>query len=237
MLGLVVVFGTVGCVGFITGSEPLSFAANETVVGDDALSSTEYREAGNRTMERTENVSAAGQERQAEITSHFVSYNRSVDASELDVDASDVDVNGSEIPDNASDGGLNESDLPNDGSFDSSEAAQFAVLSTPGASVAGTNVNPLASASPRALVKQFLDTGENADITFEGNRTVESLGEQRTVSTYRADSSGEDGGAMRLHVTTFEYDGDVIVAVAGHPAALDEGDRIDQLIAGLEQRD
>lgn len=215
-LGCVLVLAaTAGCLGVFSGPESQSFTANETLVDESALEGTGYAPAGNRTLEDELVVQTSGQERDVSILSHVHFYDRSVDPS-----------------------------------AGTSTGAQFAVLATPVASVRGSSVNPLTSMSTEELVRRFLaasrergnDVGNGTrepDLTLVENRTVESLDGERTVSTYRsgADDSDASGPDALVHVARFEHGGDRVVVVAGHPALLDERDRIDALLAGLEQID
>lgn len=218
---LLVLAATAGCLGVFTGPESQSFSANETLVDESALEGTGYAPAGNRTLENELVVQTSGQERDVSILSHVHFYDRSVDPSELGLDTS----------------------------AGTSKGAQFAVLATPVASVRGTSVNPLTSMSTEELVRRFLaasrESGETPlrngagepDLTLVENRTVESLDGERTVSTYRSSADGSDASNRDalVHVARFEHGGDRIVVVAGHPALLDERDRVDVLLAGLER--
>lgn len=212
-----------GCVGFLMGSGPLEFRANETVVGDDALSEADYRPAGNDTLNRTLNATVSGQTRQVLITSHRYAYNRSVDADDL-----------AAVSDNAT-GGPGENASGGEQTGEATASVRFSVLSTPGARVAGRSLNPLSSLSNRDIVERF--TADSTDIEFQGNRTVEALGADRTVSTYRTNTSSGSGAALLVHVATIEHDGDIVVIWAVHPESVDEQARVDTLIAGLERPD
>lgn len=196
---------TAGCVGFLTGAEPLEFSANETLVGDAALEETGYQEADNRTFTQRFNASVAGQERQVTVTNHVYSYNRTL----------------------AVEPGAN-------ASVETTSALRFVVASTPNARVAGQTLNPIAGLSAGQLIERFLP-GDRANVRFEGNRSVRALGEQRTVSTYRTSPRANANRSALIHLATFEHEGDVIVAAALHPRRIDEQARIDALIAGLEQ--
>jgi hypothetical protein len=115
--------------------------------------------------------------------------------------------------------------------------------------VGGQSVHPLSRVSTEDLARRFLSTG-NGSVSFEGNRTVASLGGQRTVSTFRFENTGPsadgDAGAGTdtaagatdglVHVASFDAGNDYVIVFAAHPAVIDEQDRIDALIAGLEQR-
>ena len=216
LLVAVVLVSTVGCLGFLTGSQALEFSANETVVSDAALDETGYQEAGNQTVTNVINVTVAGQTRQANLTSYRYTYNRTVDESEVDRD------------------GLGA--LPENGTVpvaNTSDGVSFSVVATPNARVGGQSVHPLARVSPEDLVQRFLETG-NTSVRFEGNRTVASLGAERTVSTFRLEGETNASDAV-VHVATFDAGTDFVITFAVHPGIIDEQDRVDTLIAGLEQ--
>jgi hypothetical protein len=116
------------------------------------------------------------------------------------------------------------------------ELARLIVLSTPGATVAGQSLNPLASQSNRRLVERLVQrTGRISDVESQGNRTVQILGEDRTVSEFTGTSEVQGQEIdVRLHATSFEHDGDVIVAIAVHPERIDERDRVDTLMGAVQ---
>jgi len=116
------------------------------------------------------------------------------------------------------------------------EVAQFLVVSTPGAQMAGQTLNPLARLSNRELVDRVADrTGSIEDVEFEENRTAEALDSEREVGVFTGTTT-LDGQEVdvRIHVTSFEHEGDVLVAVGVHPIAIEEEENIDELLAGLE---
>jgi len=231
VLGCAVVLVTAGCSGPLTSTELATFSANETVVSESALSETDYRAAGNVTINQTFNASAVAVERRVAVVSHVHSYNRSVDPSVLEEEAGPDDPSASVGIANAT--------------------AQFVVVATPDATVGNRSVNPVTSLPVEVLVDRFLAAGGNRTLRFEGNRTATALGAERTISTYRTgvgatDAPGTDTDTatrpgvadaldLVVHVGTFEYRGDVVIVVASHPAVLDERSRIDSLLAGLER--
>lgn len=116
------------------------------------------------------------------------------------------------------------------------DMAQFLVISTPGAQMAGQTLNPLARLSNRELVDRLADrTGSIEDVQFEENRTVESLDSDREVSVFSGTTtiSGQEVD-VRIHIASFEHEGDVIVAAGIHPVQIEEEENIDELLAGLE---
>ena len=223
LLVAVVLVSTVGCLGFLTGSQALEFSANETVVSDAALDETGYQEAGNQTVTNVVNVTVAGQTRQANLTSYRYTYNRTVDESEVDRDGLGA------LPENGTEGARNGA-VP---VANTSDGVSFSVVATPNARVGGQSVHPLARVSPEDLVQRFLETG-NTSVRFEGNRTVASLGAERTVSTFRLEGETNASDAV-VHVAAFDAGTDFVVTFAVHPRIIDEQDRVDTLIAGLEQ--
>ena len=77
-LVFVVVLASAGCLGFLTGSGPLEFAANATEVDQSTLDETEYRLAASESPNQTLNVTAAEQTREVRISSEVRRYNRTV---------------------------------------------------------------------------------------------------------------------------------------------------------------
>jgi len=77
-VAFVVVLASAGCLGFVTGDQPLEFAANATEVDDETLAETEYRLAASESPNRTVNVSAGGQTRAVTLSSEVRRYNRTV---------------------------------------------------------------------------------------------------------------------------------------------------------------
>lgn len=117
-----------------------------------------------------------------------------------------------------------------------SELSSFIVLSTPGAEMAGQTLNPVADWSDRRIVDQVAQrSGTVRDITFQENRTVQSLGESREVSVFNGttERAGQEVD-VRIHVTSFEHEGDVLIGVSVHPVEIDERENVDDLLGGLQ---
>lgn len=116
-------------------------------------------------------------------------------------------------------------------------ATRFVVLSTPKAEIAGESLNPIGDRSDSQLIKRLLRSYDGVNsIEFVGNRTVTSLGEERTVSTYEATAQITQSIEIPVtfHITTFAHGDDYITVLALHPKQIDEQARIDRLLAGLE---
>lgn len=80
---LVALVATAGCVGVITGSEPLVLSADPVSVSASAQSEAGYEETRVTTQTLNEEVAAAGQTREVEVTNHLAEYSRTIDAGPL----------------------------------------------------------------------------------------------------------------------------------------------------------
>lgn len=115
------------------------------------------------------------------------------------------------------------------------ELARVVVLSTPGAQVAGQTLNPAASWSNRRLVEEVAQrSGSVSDVDFESNRTVQILGDSRRVSVFSGTTTvqGQEIDVL-VHVTSFEHEGDVVIAVGVYPERLDERSNVDTMFGGI----
>lgn len=75
---LVLVVLTSGCLGFLTGSEPLVLTAEDANVADAALSQTEFELQETRSAWVNRTVQQAGQEREIRVRNHVSVYRRPV---------------------------------------------------------------------------------------------------------------------------------------------------------------
>jgi len=82
-LALAVMVLTSGCLGVLTGSEPLSFGAAKATERQQTLSETGYRQVAVESQNDTRQFSAAGQTRNVTVTSWVSQYQRSVDLGAL----------------------------------------------------------------------------------------------------------------------------------------------------------
>lgn len=82
-LVLVGLLGTAGCVGVLTGDQPLTFDAASVSVADDARQSAGYEEVRVEPDTLTREFTVAGQTREVEVTNHVAEYSRSVDLGPL----------------------------------------------------------------------------------------------------------------------------------------------------------
>ena len=76
LLGLLV--ASAGCVGLLTGDEPMTFSADPISVSGDAVQEAGYQLDKEEPVVVERSVSFQGQERQIEITNHVAVYRKSV---------------------------------------------------------------------------------------------------------------------------------------------------------------
>lgn len=67
---------TSGCLGVLTGSEPLVLSADEAGVTDAALSETDFQHENTQSTWINETVEQAGQEREIRVQNHVATYRR-----------------------------------------------------------------------------------------------------------------------------------------------------------------
>lgn len=75
---LVVLMVSTGCIGFLTGSSALTFAADDVRVSEQALSDTGYEQSRDTSQNVTRTFEAAGETRNVTVTNHVAEYQRSV---------------------------------------------------------------------------------------------------------------------------------------------------------------
>lgn len=76
---LAIVLVSSGCVGFLTGSEALTFEATPGTVSSDALSETGYEYNGTNEVQMTRTFEVADQKREVMVTNHLSEYQRTID--------------------------------------------------------------------------------------------------------------------------------------------------------------
>lgn len=202
VVGLVALVALAGC-SVLPGGGTTSLDSSPATVSGGALSEAGYETVNVTTQTLSRNVSAAGQSRAVEVTTHTAVYARS----------------------------------PGAGSGANSSGAGLVVLSVPGVEVANRTLNPLSEVSP-SQVAEALSAGYSGVEVGDslGNRSVRVLGSERTVTTF--DGTATSNGTslnLTVHATTFEHEGDFVLAVAVHPSRLSGASaRVDTLLAGLE---
>ncbi|SEG22665.1 hypothetical protein SAMN04488133_1566 [Halobellus limi] len=74
---------TSGCIGFLTGDEPLTFSAEPAAADEATAQEAGYELNGTRTLEVNETFEVAGQERQVVATNYLTDYRKSVELGAL----------------------------------------------------------------------------------------------------------------------------------------------------------
>lgn len=68
-----------GCLGALTGDEPLSFSASEATIDESALADSGYEHQETRELKLNRTFEVGGQSRQVEVTNWVASYAKSVE--------------------------------------------------------------------------------------------------------------------------------------------------------------
>lgn len=74
---LVLLAVTSGCLGVVTGEEPLTFEADPAATDADVAAQAGYESEGTNAQVVNESVSVAGQTREVEVTTHVTTYRKS----------------------------------------------------------------------------------------------------------------------------------------------------------------
>jgi len=119
-------------------------------------------------------------------------------------------------------------------------SGMFATASTPAIDVAGSARNPIAGESHREILGRFQSNlgvgGDNA--TIENVTTHEAVlaGKRTTVTEFRTNLTVDgERREFALYVTKARSNGDIVVAVGGHPTAFpDERVAIMRLLYSVE---
>lgn len=70
---------TSGCIGFLTGTEALTFSAEPAAVADSAAQEAGYESNGTRSLAVNRTFDVAGQERRVEATNYVTGYSKSLE--------------------------------------------------------------------------------------------------------------------------------------------------------------
>lgn len=117
------------------------------------------------------------------------------------------------------------------------ELARFSVFTSPGVEVAGQEFNPVSDMSNAELAMLVQEKyGTVSDVRLQGNRTVELLGRQATVSKFTASAQTVGGQSVDvyLHIGQVAHEGDYVVVIAVYPQQLQEEENVDRLVRGVE---
>lgn len=179
-----------GCMKIVT-NDRAEYTASEASVSDAGLEATDYQHADTQEETIEESFEVGGVSRTVVATNWISTYEKS------------LTVQGQQ-----------------------QEAARFAVVSTPAIKILGRTFNPVEEMSHEELLDRFRSqlSGqyEGLDqIEYVESRNEVILGNEAEVSTFRTEASMEgETVELYVHVTTLTHEGDLIVAVGAHPAAL-----------------
>lgn len=204
-LAVLAIVLSAGCVGLVFG-DGIEESASPAAVEQSTLDETEFEYEDSETIEIDETVEAAGQERQVHATNHVAVYQQR--------------------------SGLMGGER---------QTGAFMVVTTPDITVLGQSVNPAAQMSNRELVEEFegqieSEVGQLEDLRHVDDRTETVLDSSTTVTTFAAETEIEgETVTVHLHIATVQHDGDVVIAVGGHPEALQQqASEIYDLMGGIE---
>jgi hypothetical protein len=165
------------------------FEAQPVTVGQGPVADNGYEAVLEEQFQATEEFSILGQTNSVVATNHRKNYNPT------------LDIQGEQF-----------------------DAAVFTVVATPAVTVAGSALNPVVSMSHDELLTEFSDELEGGyDGIDNFSRVTERegvlLGQQTMVSQFETTvEANEEVVDVYLYVTTVRSNGDLVVAVGGHPA-------------------
>lgn len=118
----------------------------------------------------------------------------------------------------------------------SGELARFAVLSTPQVEIAGQAFNPIDDLNNEELALRLQEQYDGIDnVQPVGERDGSMLGETVTVSRFEAEAqtNGESVDVF-IHLAQTQSESDFVVALGVHPKDIEETDRINRLLEGIQ---
>jgi hypothetical protein len=205
-LALIALVLTSGCTSFIQGEQPLRLTATPAGVPDQTLEQTGYAQQRASTLPYNRSFDLFGWKRQVEFTNHLRVYARSESVS------GDISL-------------FNDTNATANDAI-AVESATFTVLSTPGETIARSQLNPVANESHRRLLDRFRSVvGPLEDVQRENETPVTMLGQETELTTFVAERRATDGGNARevvVHVARVTDDDNVVVAIGSHPRSMTE---------------
>lgn len=194
-----------GCVGLVFG-DGIEEESSPAAVEQSTVDETGFEYADSQTIEIDETVEAAGQERRIHATNHVTLYQQNEEMMGFE-----------------------------------QQTGAFIVVTTPDITVLGQSVNPAAQMSNRELVEEFQgqiesQVGELRNLRYVDDRKEPVLGTSANVTTFAADTEMQgEPVTLHLHLTTVQHEGDVVIAIGGHPEALQgQATEVHELMTGIE---
>ena len=83
VVAVALLLATSGCIGFLTGSEPLEFSAEPAAVSGSAAADAGYEYNSTRDLAVNRSFEAGGQERRVVATNYIADYTKSMDLGPL----------------------------------------------------------------------------------------------------------------------------------------------------------
>jgi hypothetical protein len=122
--------------------------------------------------------------------------------------------------------------------FGDQQVARFTVFTTPPVEVAEQGpFNPVADLNNTELALRLQSQYDTIDnVRPEGNRTETMLGDEVTVSKFRADARTIEGTDTEvfMHIAQTQDGGDFVIAIAVHPTQLDgEQENVNTMLNGI----
>jgi hypothetical protein len=123
--------------------------------------------------------------------------------------------------------------------FGDQQVARFTVLSTPKVTIAGQGpFNPVDDLNNTELVLTLQEKYDGiSNVQPESERSLTVLGNETTVSKFRADATMDTGESVEvfIHITKVEHGDDFVVAVGVYPTQVDgEQENIDTLLQNVD---
>jgi hypothetical protein len=203
-VAVAVVLVTAGCLGVITGDEPLAFEADAATVSAAAQDAAGYEEVRRTDRRMTREVSAAGQTREVEVTNRIVEYSRSVG-----------------VP------GVGEGELARLVVLSTPAVEVLGQTFNPVGDMSNRELAEEVQSQYDGL-GTLEPTGERSVTVLDTPTTVSTFSGDAQLGP-----TGEVV-ELTLHVTRVRDGGDFIVIIAVHPAQLDgEADRVDSMLGGI----
>ncbi|WP_136715526.1 DUF6517 family protein [Halorientalis salina] len=226
--GLIVLLSLSGCIGFITG-EPLEFESSPAAVSNSSAAETGFTLQQYNGTQLNQSIDVAGVEREVRISFHQAVYTQ-----QLPAELTDGEINESTL----SESQLNETSPSDDSLNESLKPAAVTIVSLPDAQFFGESVNPLVRLPNEQLIERFGGNSQGSleNLEKDGERSVELLGSETTVTEFNATAESENGSTpMRVSVTKTAHEGDVVIVVAIDPnGSGDDTESVDEFIAEIE---
>lgn len=205
MILLILLVVSAGCVGVLTGSEPLVVEASSVSVSSTAQGDAGYEEVRTTTQELTREVSAAGQTREVVVTNHVAEYARTIDA-----------------------GPLGSGEFARFVVVSTPAVEVFGQTYNPVGEMSNRELLELVQDQYQGL-ENVQPAGERSVTVLGSSTTVSQFTADATVQ-----GTGQSV-ELTFHVTRVRDGPDFVVAIAAHPSLLPgEAERVDAMLGGIQ---